>query len=100
VVALDQGARELALAPDELEAVPLERALARDALAERLTLDHQRPDPQTEGLDGVLVHDGPRCVVFAAPSYAPARPRPRLVQRSGERRRPGVDERDRAGLLR
>jgi hypothetical protein len=41
----DQGARELALAADELEAVPLERALAGAALAERLTLDHQRPDP-------------------------------------------------------
>jgi hypothetical protein len=70
VVALDQGARELALAPDELEAVPLERALARAALAERLTLDHQRPDPQAEALDGILVHRRGRS--FAARLHAPA----------------------------
>jgi hypothetical protein len=87
VVALDQGAREFALAPDELEAVPLERALARAALAERLTLDHQRPDLRAEALDRVFVHDGLRREVFAVrlrvPAPAQEQSRPRLTVARG-----------------
>lgn len=54
---LDQRLGKSPLAADELQPIPLERALSRAAFTQRLALGDQRPDPPFEALDGVLVHD-------------------------------------------